>query len=139
MAKFASKGATLEVDISTTLTPVLQLNSLSVSGIEAENTDVTTLDTVDVKEYLATGFVEGGTVDFEGFIDYADPGQKHLIDSVLTAANFPMDITVKFNGAGTVTLKAASGNFDISSANDDAIGISGSFKVTHVLSVAAPA
>ena len=44
MAQIKGKGTVFSVDVATVLTPVAQLTDVSLSGVEIETFDATTLD-----------------------------------------------------------------------------------------------
>jgi len=85
MAKVICKGTILKQTVSMALTAVAQVISIDHSGAESETFESTTLDTMGAgKEYLPTGYSEGGIVDFEIFMDPALAGHQSITDEITT-------------------------------------------------------
>jgi len=85
MAKLKCKGMVLSQGSGTTYTPVAQIISMGVSGIETETYESRTLDGTAGIEYDPTGYVEGGSTEFELFHDWALAGHQSIHDLVTAA------------------------------------------------------
>lgn len=137
MAKLKCKGMVLSLASGTTYTPVAQVISMGVSGIETETYDSRTLDGTAGVEYDPTGFVEGGSTDFELFHDWALAGHQAIHDLVVAAclntdgsANKTDWKMIAANTASTeMTMTAAGVGIDITAAASD--GLKASVKLKH--------
>lgn len=85
MAKLKVKGTVLSQGSGTTYTPVAQIRSFGVDGLETETYDSRTLDGTAGVEYDPTGFVEGGSTTFDLLYDPALAGHQ-AITTLVTAA-----------------------------------------------------
>jgi hypothetical protein len=85
MAKLKCKGMVFSQGSGTTYTPVAQIISMGVSGIETETYESRTLDGTAGIEYDPTGYVEGGSTEFELFHDWALTGHQAIHDLVTAA------------------------------------------------------
>ena len=85
MAKLAVKGTVLSQGSGTTYTPVAQIRSFGVDGMETETYDSRTLDGTAGVEYDPTGYVEGGSTTFELLHDPALAGHQSIHDLVTSA------------------------------------------------------
>jgi hypothetical protein len=85
MAKLKCKGMVFSQGSGTTYTPVAQIISMGVSGIETETYESRTLDGTAGIEYDPTGYVEGGSTEFELFHDWALTGHQAIHDLVTSA------------------------------------------------------
>lgn len=85
MAKLKCKGTVLSQGSGTTYTPVAQIKSFGVDGMETETYDSRTLDGTAGVEYDPTGFVEGGSTTFELLYDPALAGHQEINDLVTSA------------------------------------------------------
>jgi hypothetical protein len=134
MAKVICKGTVLKQDISAVLTAVAQVIEISHSGAEVETTEVTTLDTSGAgKEYLATGFTEGGSVDFSIFYDPALAGHQALTDDVTTPAERDYEITFADTGTTASAFTAAGIGFGFTVAQNDGLKADISLKLDQLM------
>lgn len=85
MAKLKVKGTVLSQGSGTTYTPVAQIRSFGVDGMETETYDSRTLDGTAGVEYDPTGFVEGGSTTFDLLWDPALAGHQAIGDLVTAA------------------------------------------------------
>lgn len=85
MAKIKVKGTVISQGSGTTYTPVAQIRSFGVDGIETETYDSRTLDGTVGVEYDPTGYVEGGSTTFSLLFDPALAGHQAIGD-LITAA-----------------------------------------------------
>lgn len=85
MAKLKCKGTVLSQGSGTTYTPVAQIKSFGVDGMETETYDSRTLDGTAGVEYDPTGYVEGGSTTFELLHDPALTGHQDIHDLVTSA------------------------------------------------------
>lgn len=112
MAKVVNKGTVIKQTISMSLTAVAQVISISHDGAETEVADVTTLDTSGAgKEYLATGYAEGGSVDLELFYDPALAGHQAITDEVTTPTETVWQVTFADTGTTTANFTVAGVGF----------------------------
>jgi hypothetical protein len=133
MAKIQSKGAVIDQDIASTLTPVAQIISFSHSGAESETYDATTLDTTGAgKEYSQTGFAEGGSLNLALFYDSELAGHQALTDDVTTPAERNYSITLA--GGTEMTFTAAGISFGFAGDMADAIKGDVSLKLDQLMS-----
>lgn len=133
MAKVVTKGAVIKQDIAASLTAVAQIVSFGHSGAESETADVTTVDTTGAgKEYLATGYSEGGTFDFTLFYDSELAGHQALTDDVTTPAE--RDYSVTLAGGTEMTFTAAGIGFGFQGEMSDAIKGDISLKLDQLIS-----
>ena len=85
MAKLKVKGTVLSQGSGTTFTPVAQIVSFGVDGMETETYDSRTLDGTAGVEYDPTGYVEGGSTTFDLLWDPALAGHQAIGDLVTAA------------------------------------------------------
>lgn len=83
-AKVVGKGTVIKQEIGSVLTAVAQVLSWNHTGAESETFESTTLDSGVGKEYQATGYSEGGSCDFEIFLDPGLTGHQALTDEITT-------------------------------------------------------
>lgn len=107
MAKIVSKGTALKADVASVLTPITQLTSIGLDGVEVETFEATTLDqTTAFKPFLPTGYTDGGSVSFEGYYDPALAAHQAIADMVATPEDQSWQIVYSdgsiqpFNGGG---------------------------------------
>ena len=133
MAKINTKGAVIDQDIGGTLTPIAQIVSFGHSGAESETYDATTIDTVGAgKEYLASGYSEGGTFDFSLFYDSELSGHQALTDDITTPAERNYSVTLA--GGTEMTFTAAGISFGFSGDMGDGIKGDVSLKLDQLMS-----
>ena len=133
MAKVICKGTVLKQDIASTLTAVGQVISLEYSGCESETYDATTLDTSGAgKEYAPTGYTEGGSMDFELFLDPALAGHQAITDDLTTPAERDWSITFADSGTTEWTFTGAGLSFGVTVDMDDGLKASGSIKLDQL-------
>ena len=134
MAKVICKGTVIKQTISMSLTPVAQVISIEHSGAEAETFESTTLDTTGAgKEYLATGYSEGGTVDFELFMDPNLSGHQSITDEITTPTEVAWEITFADGGATTAAFTAAGTGYGWSVDMNDGLKASISLKLDQLM------
>lgn len=85
MAKVKCKATVLSLGSGTTYTPVAQIKSIGVDGMETETYDSRTLDGTAGVEYDPTGYVEGGSTTFDLLHDPALTGHQDIHDLVTSA------------------------------------------------------
>lgn len=133
MAKVVVKGTVIKQTISSVLTAVAQITDFSHSGAESETFDATTIDTSGAgKEYLATGYSEGGTFDFSIFYDDALAGHQAITDLVTTPAECDWNITTTSGGAAMAFTSAGVG-FGFTGAMNDGLKADVSLKLDQLL------
>ena len=133
MAKIKCKGTVLKQDIASTLTAVAQITSIDASGAEVETADVTTLDTTGAgKEYLNTGYTEGGSLDFELFFDPVLAGHQALTDDLTTPAERNYSITFADAATTAWTFTAAGIGMGLTADMSDALKASFSVKLDQL-------
>lgn len=135
MAKVACKGTILKQDIASTLTAVAQVISISHDGAETETFDATTLDTSGAgKEYLKTGYTEGGSVDFELFFDPALAGHQAITDDITTPAERNWSLTFADTGASVWEFTGAGLSFGVTVDMADGLKANCSIKLDQLMS-----
>jgi len=85
MAKVKVKGTVISNASGTTYTPVAQITSFGVDGMETETYDSRTIDGTAGVEYDPTGYVEGGSTTLELLHDPALAGHQTIHDLVTSA------------------------------------------------------
>jgi len=129
MAKVKCKGTVLQQELSMGFTAVAQVVSLEQSGAESETTDVTTLDTSGAgKEYMPTGYSEGGSVSGELFYDPALAGHQAITDLITTPSEQNWKIIFADTGTTEMAFTGAGVGFDISVQQNDGLRASFSIK-----------
>lgn len=105
MAMSVAKGTKLTVNTKA----VGHLTKIGSPSIKRDSVECTALDTKDnFKEFMDT-FAEGGEVSLSGWLDFADEGQKEVInavdsgDTVTCVITFPKAIGAKWEFGGNVT------------------------------------
>ena len=137
MAKLKCKGMVLSQGSGTTFTPVAQIISMGVSGIETETYESRTLDGTAGIEYDPTGYVEGVSTEFELFHDWALAGHQDIHDLVtsacLTTAGAANKVNWKMLAANTssteMTFVSAGVGIGITAAMND--GLKASVTLKH--------
>lgn len=134
MAKIVCKGTVLKQTISSTLTAVAQIIDMEHSGAESETFDSTTLDTTGAgKEYTATGFSEGGTVNFSLFYDPVLSGHQAITDEVTTPVERAWEITFADAATTSAAFTAAGLGFDFTVDMNDGLKGSVSIKLDQLM------
>ena len=134
MAKVICKGTVIKQTISMSLTAVAQVISIDHSGAEAETTDVTSLDTSGAgKEYLATGYSEGGSVDFEIFMDPVLSGHQAISDEITTPSEVAWEMTFADTGATTAAFTVAGTGYGWTVDMNDGLKASISLKLDQLM------
>ena len=132
MALIVGKGAVLKQDISSTLTAIAQVISIDHSGATSETFKSSTLSTSGAgHEYKATGYAEGGSVDFELFYDSELAGHQALTDDITTPAE--RDYSVTLTGGTEMTFTAAGMDFGFSVSMDDGVKGNVSLKLDQLM------
>jgi hypothetical protein len=133
MSLMIGKGTILKTSgATTTLAAVAQVLDISLSGQESETYDSSTVDGPVGKTYAATGYSEGGSLDFSCFFDSSLAGHQVFTDTIAA----PADITgsLVWTGATTeVTFTAAGVGFGADVAMDDGVKASVSLKLTGLM------
>ena len=125
------KGTVLQQEIASVFTAVAQIISMELTGVESETFDETTLDTVGAgKEYGQTGYAEGGSLDFEYFLDPALAGHQAITDLVTTPADNNWQLIFADKGAKELPFTSAGVGFGLTVAMNDGLKGSGSLKLT---------
>ena len=132
MALMVGKGTVLKQDIAASLTAVAQVISINHTGAESLTFDATTLDTSGAgKEYLATGYAEGGSVDFQLFYDSELAGAQSITDDITTPAERDWSVTLP---AGTeMTFTSAGQSFGFAVDMDDGVKADVSLKLDQLM------
>lgn len=131
MAKVISKGSKIQQTIAMSLTDVAQMVSFSSSGAENETVDTTTLDTSGAgKEYLATGYTEGGSIDFELIFDPALAGHQAITDLLTTPAEVAWKVV--FSDTSEYAFTGAGVGLDFTVDMADVIRATGSVKLDQL-------
>lgn len=134
MAKLIVKGSTLKQTITTTLTAVAQVIDFSHSGVEVETIDVTTLDTTGSgREYLASGLVEGGSVDASLFFDPNLAGHQAITSDITTPAERNWSLTFVDAGTTEATFDVAGIGFGITGTMEDGLKADISLKLDQLM------
>lgn len=125
MAKIKSKGTVFQIEVSSVLTAVAQLTDMSVSGVEVETFDATTLDQSGAGKLLSqTGYTEPGEISLSGFFDPDDSQQNEITSLAATPAEF--DCAIVFTDATPTTWQflGAGISLDVTVAMGDAVKFS---------------
>jgi hypothetical protein len=136
MAKLKVKGTVLSLASGTTYTPVAQIRSFGVDGMETETYESRTIDGTAGIEYDPTGYVEGGSTTFDLLHDPALAGHQDIHDLVTSAclntngtANKTNWKIVFANTASTeMTMVAAGVGFSITGEMSDGLAASVTLK-----------
>jgi len=133
MAKMQTKGAVLTYDAGGGgAAAVAQIVSFSHSGAETETYDATTIDTSGSgREYLASGFTEGGTFDFTLFFDSELAGHKLLTADVTTPAE--RDYSIQLSGGTAMAFTAAGISFGFQGDMADGVKADVSLKLDQLM------
>lgn len=135
MATTRSQGTTLKfTPTGGTLVTVGKLTSVGEIQPEAEEVDITTLDsTGGYREYMQ-GFRDSGEVELSGFHDAADAGQTAL--RAAFAAGTTGEFLVEFPDGTTVSFSGFIKSHTIGSAEvDGAIGFGAVIRISGAVSV----
>ena len=134
MAKVIVKGSSLKQTITTTLTAVAQVIDFSHSGVEVETIDVTTIDTPGSgREYLASGIVEGGSVDASLFFDPNLAGHQAITDDITTPTERNWALTFVDAGTTEATFDVAGIGFGITGTMEDGLKADISLKLDQLM------
>ena len=126
MAKMLTKGAVITHVIADAVVPIAQIISFGHSGGESETFDSTTIDTAGSgKEYLATGYSEGGSFDFTCFFDSALAGHQNFGDLVTNPGAETYAITL----AGGAAMGFAGAGISFGFSGDMGDGIKGDVSI----------
>lgn len=134
MAKIKVKGTVVKQTISSVLTAVAQLTDFNHSGAENETFDATTIDTSGAgKEYLPTGYSEGGTFDCSLFYDPALAGHKAITAYIATPATCVWNM-ITTDASSTVNVFTSAGvGIGITGAMNDGLKMDVSLKLTGLM------
>lgn len=136
MAKVITKGSILSLASGTTYTPIAQVISYSMSGMQTETYDSRTIDGTAGIEYDPTGYVEGGSTTFELFHDWALTGHQDIHDLITAACLLTTGLPNKTNwklvapntNSSQITMVAAGVGIDITGEMSSGIKASVSLK-----------
>lgn len=87
MAKIKCKGTKVQQSIAAIFTDIAQVISIDPPEGKVETYDATALDSSAGKENKITGFVDGGELKFELFMDPALAGFKFMTAQITTPAD----------------------------------------------------
>ena len=133
MAQIKGKGTVFSVDVATVLTPVAQLTDVSLSGVEIETFDATTLDQAGAGKTLGqTGYSESGELSISGFFDPDNAQQAQLLAYIETPAEF--DAAITFTDATPATWNFVCGgcSFDVTVSMNDAVKFSSTMPLSGI-------
>ena len=125
MTKNAGKGSLLQVEIASVFTTIPQLTSIDGPDMKPETYESRTLDDGAGIGQKPTGYVAGGTVSFEGFLDPVGAAHQALTDLITAPAL--VNWKLKFSDAAS-TVWPFSGtltNFKTSIKMNDGIKFNG--------------
>lgn len=132
MAKIICKGTIIKMTQSASLTPIAQVISTGHDGAESETFDSTSLDTTGAgKEYKATGYSEGGSVDLELFWDPNLSGQQEITDVITTPAEVDWEMT--FSDSTTAAFTVAGVGFGYTVDMNDGLKASITLKLDQLM------
>lgn len=137
MAKLKTKGTVLSQGSGTTYTPVAQIKSFGVDGMETETYDSRTLDGTAGVEYDPTGFVEGGSTTFELLHDPALAGHQEIHDLVTSACVLTTGAANKVNwkiifaNTSSTEMTMVSAGVGLSITGQPSEGLSSSVTLKH--------
>ncbi len=135
MAKVKVKGTVIRQTIATVLTAVAQITEFSHDGAESETFDATTIDTSGAgKEYLQTGYSEGGNFSFSVFYDPALAGHQAITDLVTTPAACVWEVEFADTGTTNCGFTSAGVGFGFTGAMNDGLKADVNLKLTGLLS-----
>lgn len=137
MAKVKVKGTVLSQASGTTYTPVAQITSFSVSGMETETYESRTIDGTAGISYDPTGYVEGGSTSFDLLYDPALTGHQDITDIVVAASMLTTGAANKVNwkivfantNSTELTMTSAGIGFEITGEMSD--GLRSSVTLKH--------
>ncbi len=130
MAKIKGKGTVLKQSIASVLTPVAQVISLDISGIETETFECDTLDNTSAGIlYQPTGRSEGGSTSGELFFDPALAGHQAMTDIIITPALTPWEIVFADTATTPWSISGAGLSFGVAIVMND--GLKSSFEIKH--------
>ena len=134
MAKVVCKGTKLQQELAMVFTDVAQVLSISHDGAESETFDATSLDTTGAgKEYLATGYTEGGSVDCELFYDPALAGHQAITDLLTTPAEQDWKLIFADSGTTEAAFTGAGLGVGITVAMNDGLKMTVSIKLDQLM------
>lgn len=116
-------GASPEV-----FTTVANINSISGPNLEANDIDVTDLESA-AREYLS-GIEDSGTIELEGFYDQTNAQHQQMRDNVgsNTAGNYKITLS-QGSPNETIDFSARVMSFSIGHSVDEAVTVSMSLKI----------
>jgi hypothetical protein len=76
--KVSSKGAALQLSISSVFTSIASLDTLNAPAAKVQTVDTTCLDSPVGMEHKPTGWVDGGACSGSGFLDPVEATHKAL-------------------------------------------------------------
>ena len=138
MAKVPGKGTVMKWDIATILTAIAQVTDIDHDGAEELTFDATCLDSGAGKEYQATGFSEGGSVNCGLLLDPVNTGVQAITDqittpTVLVANQIAASVTLADAAATVYAFTVAGVSFGFSVAQDDGVKANIGLKLTGLI------
>lgn len=137
MAIVVCKGTILKHTVSSSLVAVAQIMSIDHSGAESTSFENKTLDGGAAIPHTPTGYSEGGTVDFEIFMDPALAGHQsitdRITDPVLTTADRLWQISFKDAAVTTANFTMAGTGYGWAVDMDDGLKASISLKLDGIM------
>lgn len=130
MSKVICKGTVLKQTISSVLTPVAQVENISMSGASNETVETRTLDGAAGIEHTATGYYEPGNVSFDLQYDPALAGHQAITDILTTPAETDWTITYADAGSTVHTFKSSGVGCDINVDPSNILKASVNLKLT---------
>jgi hypothetical protein len=134
MAKLKVKGTVLSLGSGTTYTPVAQIRSFGVDGMETETYESRTIDGTAGIEYDPTGYVEGGSTTFDLLHDPALAGHQAITDLVTTPAACVWEVEFADTGTTNCGFTSAGVGFGFTGAMNDGLKADVNLKLTGLLS-----
>lgn len=131
MAYLKSKGCSLLIDISSTMTAIPQLTSINISGEQSETMETSTLDTSGQhKTYAPNGWTETAEVTADGLYD--PDNAVHTQIETLAGTSVATDIRVDYTDTTPTqdTYSAVSFGMDKTISNADPVGMSITMKTS---------
>lgn len=112
-----------------------KLTSIGKVSPEAEEIDVTTLDSPGGYREYVQGYKDAGSVSLEGFHDRGDEGQEVLVAAFDSGK--AGDCVIEFSGGAKATFKAYVKSYTLGSAEvDGAVGFGAQLRITGKVSYA---
>jgi len=137
MAKVICKGTIIKHTVSSSLVAVAQVISIDHSGAEVQTFENKTLDGGAAIPHTPTGYSEGGSVDFEIFMDPVLAGHQSITDRVtapeLSAADRLWQISFADAAVTTANFTMAGTGYGWTVDMDDGLKASISLKLDGLM------